>query len=134
MAWLEANVMENSGYLVGSAIFLALLVVLVIAQIVARKIPSLPVLGDYRSLNDIRHYVGRLCRSLARHWICRRVAAAVHLPHGRARHLVLVGGHDLGEQRKHATSRGLLLGGDHLFTDTRNRARRLDRRHRQTRV
>ena len=25
-------------------------------------------------------------------------------------------------------------GGDHLFTDTRNRARRLDRRYRQTRV
>src|SRR5262249_5186046 len=94
------------------------------------QIPSLPVLGDYRSLNDIRHYVGRLCRSLARHWIYRRVAAAVHLPHGRARHLALVGGHNLGEQRKHATSRGLLLGGDHLFTDTRNRARRLDRRGR----
>src|SRR5262249_53885613 len=35
------------------------------------QIPSLPVLGDYRSLNDIRHYVGRLCRSLARHWIYR---------------------------------------------------------------
>ena len=37
MTWLEADVMANSGYLVGSAIFLALLVVLVIAQIVARK-------------------------------------------------------------------------------------------------
>src|SRR5262249_60805529 len=115
MAWLEANVMENSGYLVGSAIFLALLVVLVIAQIVARKIPSLPVLGDYRSLNDIRHYVGRLCRSLARHWIYRRGAAAVHLPPGRARHFALVGGDNIGGQRKHPTRRGLLLGGGSLF-------------------
>jgi uncharacterized membrane-anchored protein len=37
MTWLKADVMVNSGYLVGSAIFLALLVVLVIAQIVAPK-------------------------------------------------------------------------------------------------
>jgi uncharacterized membrane-anchored protein len=37
MTWLKADVMANSGYLIGSAIFLALLVVLVIAQIVARK-------------------------------------------------------------------------------------------------
>ena len=37
MTWLEADVMANSGYLVGSAIFLALLVSAVIAQIVARK-------------------------------------------------------------------------------------------------
>lgn len=37
MTWLEADVMANSGYLIGSAIFLALLVVLVVAQIVARK-------------------------------------------------------------------------------------------------
>jgi uncharacterized membrane-anchored protein len=37
MTWLKADVMVNSGYLVGSAIFLILLVALVIAQIVARK-------------------------------------------------------------------------------------------------
>jgi len=37
MTWLKADVMVNSGYLVGSAIFLTLLVALVIAQIVARK-------------------------------------------------------------------------------------------------
>jgi uncharacterized membrane-anchored protein len=37
MSWLKADVMVNSGYLVGSAIFLTLLVALVIAQIVARK-------------------------------------------------------------------------------------------------
>ena len=37
MTWLKADVMVNSGYLIGSAIFLGLLVVLVIAQIVARR-------------------------------------------------------------------------------------------------
>jgi uncharacterized membrane-anchored protein len=37
MTWLKADVMINAGYLVGSAIFLTLLVALVIAQIVARK-------------------------------------------------------------------------------------------------
>src|SRR5262249_15032564 len=37
MTWLEADVMANSGYLIGTAICLALLVVLVIEQIVARK-------------------------------------------------------------------------------------------------
>lgn len=37
MTWLNADVTANSGYLIGSVIFLALLMVLVIAQIVARK-------------------------------------------------------------------------------------------------
>jgi uncharacterized membrane-anchored protein len=37
MTWLKADVMANSGYLIGSAIFLTLLVALVIAQIVAPK-------------------------------------------------------------------------------------------------
>ena len=37
MTWLKADVMVNAGYLVGSAIFLLVLIVLVIAQIVARR-------------------------------------------------------------------------------------------------
>jgi uncharacterized membrane-anchored protein len=37
MSWLKADVMVNTGYLVGSAIFLTLFIALVIAQIVARK-------------------------------------------------------------------------------------------------
>jgi uncharacterized membrane-anchored protein len=37
MSWLKADVTVNSGYLVGSAIFLTLLLALVIAQIVTRK-------------------------------------------------------------------------------------------------
>jgi uncharacterized membrane-anchored protein len=37
MTWLKADVVVNSGYLIGSVIFFALLVALVIAQIVARK-------------------------------------------------------------------------------------------------
>jgi len=37
MTWLKADVVVNAGYLIGSVIFFALLVALVIAQIVARK-------------------------------------------------------------------------------------------------
>ena len=37
MTWLKADVMVNSGYLVGSAIFLSALIVLVVIQIVAKK-------------------------------------------------------------------------------------------------
>ena len=37
MTWLKANVMANSGYLIGSGIFLTLLIALVIVQIMARK-------------------------------------------------------------------------------------------------
>src|SRR6516165_9880853 len=37
MTWLKADVTVNSGYLVGSVIFLSALVVLVVTQIVARK-------------------------------------------------------------------------------------------------
>ena len=37
MTWFKADVVVNSGYLIGSVIFFALLVALVVAQIVARK-------------------------------------------------------------------------------------------------
>jgi uncharacterized membrane-anchored protein len=37
MTWLKADVMVNSGYLVGSAIFLSALIVLVVIQILAKK-------------------------------------------------------------------------------------------------
>ena len=37
MTWLKADAMVNAGYLVGSAIFLALLIVLVAAQIAAKR-------------------------------------------------------------------------------------------------
>jgi len=37
MTWLKADVMANSGYLIGSAIFLSALIVLVLIQIAARK-------------------------------------------------------------------------------------------------
>jgi len=37
MTWLKADVMANSGYLIGSAIFLSALIVLVLIQIATRK-------------------------------------------------------------------------------------------------
>ena len=120
--------------------FISYLVAFLVFALIAKwyvwlaQIPSLPVLGDYRSLNDIRHYLADFAdRSLGIGYTggslllftCLMVVLAIwYWPEGTIS----------DEQRKHATSRGLLLGGDHLFTDTRNRARRLDRRYRQTRV
>ena len=40
MTWLKADVMVNSGYLVGSAIFLSALIVLVGIQIATKKFHS----------------------------------------------------------------------------------------------
>src|SRR4029079_11160666 len=37
MTWLKADVVVNAGYLIGSAIFLSVLIVLVITQIAAKK-------------------------------------------------------------------------------------------------
>jgi hypothetical protein len=43
------------GYLTGTVLFLGLLVVLVFAQIMARRVPSLPLLDDDRRLDHLRH-------------------------------------------------------------------------------
>ena len=39
--------------------------------------------------------------------------------------VVLVGGHHLRQHCEYAKGRGILLGGDYIFTDARHRARRL---------
>ena len=65
MTWLKADVMVNAGYLVGSAIFLSVLIVLVIAQIVARRVSPVPLLGNHRCLHHLRHDDGRLRHPLA---------------------------------------------------------------------
>jgi uncharacterized membrane-anchored protein len=55
MTWLKADVMVNSGYLIGSAIFFALLVVLVlvVAQIVAGKFHPFLYWSTYSSSRTI---------------------------------------------------------------------------------
>ncbi len=67
---------HNGGYLIGTALFFAILVALVIWQIARQAVPSLSLLGDDRRLDDLRHDDGRFCRSLARHRLHRRLVAA----------------------------------------------------------
>ena len=81
MTWLgetTAHPVPN-GYLIGTAIFGVLLVVLVWAQIRARTFNPLALLGDDRRFDDLRHDARRLRRPLARHRLSRRLAAAARL-------------------------------------------------------
>jgi uncharacterized membrane-anchored protein len=70
MTWLKADVMVNSGYLIGSAIFFALLVVLVVASCIGRLLqpqrhsaPRWPTLLIVRSASAIP--AGLCCCSVA---------------------------------------------------------------------
>ena len=73
----------NLGYLVGTAIFAAIFVVAVTAQIARQDVPPVPLLGGDRRDHDGRHDAGRFRRPLARHRLHRRLddaarAAARH--------------------------------------------------------
>ncbi len=111
------------GYLTGTAIFLAVLIANRGAAVSSR-----PLLGDHRGLYDLWNHYGRFRRSLARHRLHRRLLAAPRLPRSRVGGLALVRRHNLCEHGKHAAGRGLLLGGNNLLPDTRNRPWRLDSR------
>ena len=117
------------GYLTGTAIFLALLIGLVIAQIVAPKFhPFLywativasttfgTTMADFADRSLGIGYTGGSLLLL----ICLVAILGA---------LVLVRRHNLGEHREHTTSGGLLLGGDYVFPDVRDCAWGLDRRH-----
>jgi hypothetical protein len=78
----------NWGYLVGTAIFVGLLIVLVAGQILAKKF--LPLLGDNRRLDDLRHHDGRFCRPIPGDRLYRRLDTAFLLSNDRAGPLVLV--------------------------------------------
>jgi uncharacterized membrane-anchored protein len=67
------------GYLVGTLLFLGLLIALVICADRVRKIPPVPVLVDHRRFHHLRHHNGRLRRPLARHRVHGRLLAAVRL-------------------------------------------------------
>ena len=119
------------GYLAGTALFLASLIVLVIAQILAKTISALSLLGHDRRLHHLRHNHGRFRGPLAGHRLYRRLDAAVRVPRDRARPVVSIAGHCLREYGEHAKGGGLLLGSHHVLADTWDRTRRLDGRHRR---
>ena len=119
----------NWGYLVGTALFLGLLFVLVTAQVLAKIVSPHPLLGDNCRLDDFRHDNGQFHRSFARDRLHRGFAVAFRVFVGRAWRVVLVGRHHLRKYGQHAEGRGVLLGGDHVFTDARYGARRLARRY-----
>ena len=118
------------GYLTGTAIFLALLVVLIAAQIAADRFH--PFL--YWATIVASTTAGTTLADFADRSLGIGYAAAlpvVCVPNGDAGPLVLVARLDLGRNDQHAESGSVLLGGDHAVADIGNGARRLDgRRHR----
>ena len=122
------------GYLVGTAIFLTILVALVAWQIAAQALPSLPLLGDDHRLDHRRHDDGRFRHPIAGHRLCRRLGAAAGAGAGLARRLALGPGLHLGRHGAHAAGRALLLGHDHLLADAGHGARRLGGRRRRARL
>jgi repeat uncharacterized protein DUF347 len=119
------------GYLAGTMLFLTAMIVLVAVQIMAKRFhPVLywativasttfgTTMADFADRSLGIGYTGGSA-------LLARVAAC------DAGALVLVAGLDLGRDGQHAEGRGVLLGGNHVFTNPRNGARRLDgRRHR----
>src|SRR3569623_191116 len=111
----------NLGYLIGPAIFAALFIAAVSAQVRAA------VLVRERRDDDGGHDARRLRRALARQWLPRRLGAAAG---GAARHARAVEAHvRLGVARidRLAARRDLLLGDDRVLADAGHRARRLVR-------
>ena len=81
MTWLGETTAEAgqgglNGYLVGTAIFGVLLIVLVVGADPGAALQSLALLGDNYRLDHRGHDTRRLCRPLARHRLPRRLAAA----------------------------------------------------------
>ena len=134
MTWLKADVMVNSGYLVGTCDFSFGLDRARRHSNRREEISPFPLLGGDRGLDDSRHSHGRLCNSFFGYRLHRRIVDLVRLSHGRARPVVLVAGFNFGRDGQHAKGGSLLLGGDYVFPDLRNRSRRLDRGYRRPRI
>jgi len=115
----------NLGYLIGTAIFFSILIVMVGLQIAAKKFPPLSLLGNHRRVHDMWHDARRFRRSFARDWISGRVTAAVHLCVDKSRRLVLGGGNSFGSDGQHTACRSVLLAHHHFFPDARHGAWRL---------
>ena len=79
MTWLKADVMVNSGYLFGSAIFLSALDRARRHPNRNQEISSVPLLGCDRGLDDRRDGHGRLCNSIFGYRLHRGITAPVRL-------------------------------------------------------
>ena len=90
MSWLEADVMANNGYLIGSAIFISALIVLVAVENLCQAIPPIPLLVGDPGLHHGWQCDGRFCDPLFGHWIHRRIIAPVYVPYGCAWRLVSI--------------------------------------------
>ena len=115
----------NWGYLVGTAIFLTMLVVLVVIQTFAKKFhPVLYWATIVASTTAGTTMADFADRSLGIGYTGGSTILFLSL-YGCARPLVLVSRFDLGRDSQDAKGGSLLLDRHHAFTDARNSARRL---------
>ena len=120
------------GYLVGTALFLSLLLVLVILQIAAKEFHPWLYWATIVASTTVGTTMADFAdRSLGIGYAGGSVAF-IRLSHGHARRVVLVAGLDLGRDRQHAEGRGVLLGRDYLLADIGNGFGRLDGRRYRT--
>lgn len=126
MSWLgettpNAGSGGLNGYLVGTAIFGAVLVGLVWLQIKAQRLP-LALLGDDNCIDNGRHYARGLCYSVYWPWLPRWLIVAVELGRDLALHMASSARNGRRESHRNRARGNLLLGHDHLFPNTRYRA------------
>jgi hypothetical protein len=80
----------NWGYLVGTAIFFSLLVILVVFPDSRKEIQPGTLLGDDRGFDHGGHDLGRLCRPFLGRRVRGRFVDSVSVPDHRSCELVLV--------------------------------------------
>ena len=118
----------NWGYLVGTALFLSLLVVFVILQIAAKKFyPFLYWATIVASTTAGTTMADFADRSLGIGY-AGGSSLVVCLPHGHAWRVVLVARLHLSRDSRHAEGGSILLGSDYILPDVGNCSRRLDGR------
>ena len=78
------------GYAVSSAIFLTIFIVIVVAQVAAKRFHPFLYWRRNRRDHDSRHNFGGFCGPLARHWLCRGSVDPVRAPYRCPRGVVLV--------------------------------------------
>jgi Ni,Fe-hydrogenase I cytochrome b subunit len=91
----------NLGYLVGTAIFAAIFLVAVAAQVKAKAVSCVSLLDDHHRHHHRGNHHGGFCRSLPGHWLCRRKPVAVCAVAGLAWLMVLVVGVGCGRYGQH---------------------------------